>query len=1134
MKHAQVVLLLAFALAIAFTTTISHAQSAASANWSSASDLQVMLQAIESVPPSPADSVIREGTFWSAQHAPGTREQWPPFPGNINEVPVWDLGDGCYLLDDLEMDYQATSMQAINAPYPNWEGGPNSDGGLYFGMQRQVFTTNELWLEMTNVSGGLAHLNLHNGTNQVYAIWTTMDLRTAWAVEMELWPTDANCTPFTLATQNRQSLFVRVEDWTGVTDNGNQIPDWWFWKYFGKTALSDTNLDTAGNTLLFDYTNGIAPANIINFTLRLGNGHFNTPSAPGSFLTVSGIPAYEAVLVNDANLNDAVWQPFDGIVRLNLGPTDGVYQVWCGLKGFAGSQPQWIGTLVYLDRVPPQVFLASPTNSITACPVLQLQGWSPEELSGVSYGLSNTLAVLTNQSGLLTSSWLDINTGVYTTNNFQCFDVPLTNGPNLVTLRAIDLAGNVTTSNLSVTLDYSAATNPVIQLTWPTSGMQICQNAFTLRGWTEDSLAQVCAQIVDADGNTNFITGAVERNGRFWVENIPLGSGTNWLTCRVTNSAGLSSTTNLTLIQSSVTLTLDSAHGDLWLPTVSASGHVSDTTAVVWVNGVQGSNNGDGTWSAVNVPATPGGVASFDLKAILSGGGGPDANVNKDKTTGIVMESANGNYDMTQDAQTLHMMGNWGWSRENGGYRHSEFHPGTDWNKADETIGTDMAIINTHITGSDGTDTNFANTGQASFAQEIGSVSTNSYLTLPDGSSLLWSTFSETVKVKMFLHTGGKSGVGKQALMAVYASATDEITGLAIPYEEITLAGKNLGTDGWAYKEVEMGTPVDVTPQAKAQIYSFSGPDGGVHIPSIVLSTSTTSANLDFATPEVCVGQKTTLTVVWDSDPGAANAEYNWNFSSQFVNHSWQGNSGGSVNYDISLELLKVAQPYAWWYSRGNKNAHLNETLHFSNGQSVTVSPSGQFNVFRPTIAMADPAYHGIPMNIWRIPWNVSRFGEIGLGQVGGPNNMSYLVRVTSSDFSGDAKITQLCSIDATALIDLNISGYLDNSDPYKGATAHVYKNPNPQGTINEMQLDDAPSDGWVYSFHDHSSFVDYIMFTPGGLGDIYVTLGKITWGTSFAASYPSTNISPNSINGPSSPDDSNAFPAWTNIFLNQ
>jgi hypothetical protein len=71
----------------------------------------------------------------------------------------------------------------------------------------------------------------------------------------------------------------------------------------------------------------------------------------------------------------------------------------------------------------------------------------------------------------------------------------------------------VTTTNFNVTLDYSTASNPVINLAWPQNGMQICQSNFTLRGWTEDASATVSAQITDANGDTNVISGMVEREG---------------------------------------------------------------------------------------------------------------------------------------------------------------------------------------------------------------------------------------------------------------------------------------------------------------------------------------------------------------------------------------------------------------------------------------------------------------------------------------------------------------------------------------------------------------------------------------------------------------------------------------------
>jgi len=79
--------------------------------------------------------------------------------------------------------------------------------------------------------------------------------------------------------------------------------------------------------------------------------------------------------------------------------------------------------------------------------------------------------VVSNAQGFVTAQHYDTNLLADTTNWFQCFDIPLTNGLNRVTLHAVDLAGNVTTVATNYTLDYSGATNaPVFQLFWRRMG----------------------------------------------------------------------------------------------------------------------------------------------------------------------------------------------------------------------------------------------------------------------------------------------------------------------------------------------------------------------------------------------------------------------------------------------------------------------------------------------------------------------------------------------------------------------------------------------------------------------------------------------------------------------------------------
>jgi len=195
-----------------------------------------MLQTLEATTPLPAESVPQPGTFYSAQHP-----NWPPLPCNIHNVPVWNLGNNCYLLDDVDVDYSALLEQTQGGMrMMGMESSDTNDSPTH------TFPTNELWLEITGVSNGAAWFNLHNATNQVYAILSMTDLTVpGWNIEQEVWPgTNQGVTPFTVPVLDRTSmLFVQAEDWTGVTENGNITPDWWFWEYFGTVALSDSDRD---------------------------------------------------------------------------------------------------------------------------------------------------------------------------------------------------------------------------------------------------------------------------------------------------------------------------------------------------------------------------------------------------------------------------------------------------------------------------------------------------------------------------------------------------------------------------------------------------------------------------------------------------------------------------------------------------------------------------------------------------------------------------------------------------------------------------------------------------------------------------------------------------------------------------
>jgi len=342
-----------------------------------------------------------------------------------------------------------------------------------------------------------------------------------------------------------------------------------------------------------------------------------------------GTPAYYSVRVDNTNFAGATWTSYTSSnITASLGSTQGWHEIWVGLKGPAsGATVTLVCKNLKLDSLRPTIVITNPATSTVNVPMIQLYGYSSEDLDRISCDVSNALGVETNLDAGVTGRSYDTNTWEFSMNNFECLDVSLTNGPNTIIVHATDLAGNVTTTNFNFTVDYSGKTNPpVFSLTWPTNGTRISGAAFNVDGLVNDPTVTVSGLIVATNGTTNLLTGLVERNGKFWVENIPLNAGTNSLTLTVADVVGNTSVTNINVVQSSLVLAMDPVadKSQLWNRTINVTGTISDASQAVWVNGVKGHNNGDGTWSASNVPTTDGGTASFTITAYESTDRQPD------------------------------------------------------------------------------------------------------------------------------------------------------------------------------------------------------------------------------------------------------------------------------------------------------------------------------------------------------------------------------------------------------------------------------------------------------------------------------------------------------------------------------
>jgi hypothetical protein len=576
------------------------------------------LTTIEATTPLPANEMPASGTFYSAAN-PGM----PPLPANMFGLSGWDLGGGIYLLDDLDGSPSGFHPDDSGPPGPGGSGG--STNNIYGG--NFIFSTNGLWLSITNVADNTVYANLNNATDIVYEIFSTTNLATGgvatnWDIETEVFPcTNTTVMPFTTCMDGRPNLFLWARDWTVITSNGNETPDWWFYYWFGVGGLGllDTNTDIFGNTLLDDFNN-LSDPDYITYSLQYTN-LYSVANPVG--LTISlqtGIPVYEAVLVNDTNASDAVWKRFTS-TNLTVNLSNGLCTVYVGLRGRpSDAQVTWRLAELTLNSMPLTLTVTNPASDTIAQPMIQVQGFASKPLASLTFDVSNASGIFTNQTGCITSQYCDTNLEMVTTNYFQCYDVGVASGLNLVTLHATDTAGETASTSESFTLDYSSNTNPpALGIIWPPEGTVVSGTNFNLQAQVDDDTATVTAQITDQNGDTNTVQGLVERSGLVWGNNLPLAAGTNVLTVTATDAGGYSSTTNLTLVQSAVTVTVNPLSGsNLNQSSVTVTGTVSDTNETVYVNGVQANVHPDGTWTACMVPVSANGTAAFNVQAYSS------------------------------------------------------------------------------------------------------------------------------------------------------------------------------------------------------------------------------------------------------------------------------------------------------------------------------------------------------------------------------------------------------------------------------------------------------------------------------------------------------------------------------------
>ena len=571
------------------------------------------------------ERVPETGNFYSAGR------EWPPLPFNPyadeTNVPVYSLGAAMgkkanapfYLFDDRAVvafeELALAAAEARAAADPKAKGlsrtepaGPQSAG------RGVVPTGTDLLLDIEDVTNGVISLKIYNPdamtNNPVWDVWAATKFsgnpdNWTWIVRTE--PGQTNLL-VTMLSETQGYLRLGA---TNNTHSASNILDSWMSQNFGHVlewssdhtgATNDYDSDGVNN---YDEFMAGSDPNSFSFTAHFPSLFVNQQTIYGTCAVQGGVPFAMAVLVNRTNVTPGDWLPYSANFSATLGSTDGAYAVRVLLRGRpADATPVFNDTEITLDRVAPVVVIKNPVaaSATVTRPYLQLLGNANEPLAALTYDIGNAAGTRTNLPVSVIDQAFNTNSFDFTTNYFQAYDVALATNANNITLRVTDRAGNMTTTNLTVTLDYTGATNsPVLQLTWPTNGMSVSGESFYVRGQINDETASLSAQIVDVNNVTNDYAGLIERNGTLWLGGLPLAAGTNVVQLIATDAAGNTSQTSLTVIQSSVALSITSApEGEALYESVgNVSGTVGGSGYSVSVNGVAATVDGN-NWSAEN------------------------------------------------------------------------------------------------------------------------------------------------------------------------------------------------------------------------------------------------------------------------------------------------------------------------------------------------------------------------------------------------------------------------------------------------------------------------------------------------------------------------------------------------------
>jgi hypothetical protein len=979
------------------------------------------------------------------------------------------------------------------------------------------------------------------------------------------------------ATSSGATLTVIQPD----TDSDG-LPDWWELKYFGGLAQGDTeyyDMDESANSS--EYLNGTDP-NSIRFSTAYPNNFINASTVNGTITVVGGVPSQMVVLVDAVDHSGVNWVTYTSSFTAILPSSDGPHVIQVGLRGRStDSEQTWDKTTIWRDTTAPLVIITNPVSSGTLSrPMIQVQGYSIEPLSNLRYDVSNSLGTQNDLQGLVSLQFYDKNVGCLTTNFFQCYDIDLASGANTITLRATDLAGNVTTKTLTYTL-VSDSVSPGITFRWPQNGMKLCGTTFTVDGLVDDPTANVALTLTPAVGPANAFAGLVERDGHFWFENLPLPDGTSIISVTATDPWNNSATSTMCVTRTSFGLTIDVDQNLLSQSQMSVGGTIESPSYSVRVNGIVAQNYGNGSWFASEVPVSSGGTATFDVSAYPPGHDGEAAfavslNAEVDKPLRLYVEHHDQNSGLNWDKQLNFFYNDNGHIGSLKDWAHTTWSEtsGHDWTDDKSSTGSwtrhqtwegqgsppggndctanvvwpatswpDLVSGNWN-SNPDCANARFPEFGPCVPMEHCEASSTTDRTWGPSiihvdpyfndfGSGTYHEDYTRSAHSSVKLFTGGKGVPYRRNIIQIYGpaykvsnprSACGTSGDVLIPAADTTLGelGK-LGLDYNLFAALPDGVTKDVTLKTSEKVYTYALTPIK-HVFRIAANGWPLSNDRVAPNAQFCVGQKVNLTsyLTPSADDVILSLDVRWFVAGGFVNYieSWPA---GAKKYLINWNLTYLQDTHVWWVDGGEKHPRCDWTISFKNGQSAKITTNGRLAMHRPTFGhlTLSPPYFPSIITIYG-------FMALSLGDLNQQGAMLYQCSLLS-DFSGTANTTQLINRDVKRDVLSNIT----TDGQYALDTSEWYEIPTVVTPGRESWLgwfSDVPSCqvGMTY-ITINDQFRDYIRFKPDGDDSIWVTIARIDWSWFGSARSPTWAPPSGSVASPVQLDDQ-SFPFWSSV----